>query len=72
MMYTVEKDSDGMINHVHTKFHENLYRHLSNIMLILLYEVHVMKIGTIVRAILRFCFRNLRGFNVSITGGRDL
>jgi hypothetical protein len=29
-----------------------------------------MKIGTGVQAILRFCLRNLRGFNVGITDGR--
>jgi hypothetical protein len=31
-----------------------------------------MKIGTVVQAILRFSFRNLKGCNVCITGGRDL
>jgi hypothetical protein len=32
----------------------------------------IMKIGTGLQAILRFCLRNLRGSNVGITGGRDL
>jgi hypothetical protein len=31
-----------------------------------------MKIGTGVRAILRFCLGSLRGYNVGITDGRDL
>jgi hypothetical protein len=31
-----------------------------------------MKIGTGIPAILRFCFRNLRGCDVGIPGGRDL
>jgi hypothetical protein len=31
-----------------------------------------MKIGIGVQAILRFSFRNLRGYNVGITGERDL
>jgi hypothetical protein len=31
-----------------------------------------MKTGAGVQAILRFCFRNLRGRNVDITEGRDL
>jgi hypothetical protein len=31
-----------------------------------------IKIGTGVQAILRFCFRNLRGCNVGITDERDL
>jgi hypothetical protein len=31
-----------------------------------------VKIGTGVQAILRFCLRNLRGCNVSVTDGRDL
>jgi hypothetical protein len=31
-----------------------------------------MKICAGVQAILRFCFRNLRGCNVGITDGRDL
>jgi hypothetical protein len=31
-----------------------------------------MKIGTGIQAILRFCLRNLRAYNVSITDGRDL
>jgi hypothetical protein len=31
-----------------------------------------MKIATGVQAILRFCLRNLRGYNVGITDERDL
>jgi hypothetical protein len=31
-----------------------------------------MKIGTSIQAILRFCFRNLRGCIVGITDERDL
>jgi hypothetical protein len=31
-----------------------------------------IKIGSGVRAILSSCLRNLRGFNVGITDGRDL
>jgi hypothetical protein len=31
-----------------------------------------MKTGIGVQAILRFCHRNLRAYNVSITDGRDL
>jgi hypothetical protein len=31
-----------------------------------------MKIGTSIRAILRFCLRNLKGCNGGITNGRDL
>jgi hypothetical protein len=38
----------------------------------MIYVTRFMKIGTGVQAILRFCFRNLRGSNVGITGGRDL
>jgi hypothetical protein len=30
------------------------------------------KIGAGVQAVLRFCFRDFRGFNVGITDGRDL
>jgi hypothetical protein len=36
------------------------------------YVPSFMKIGTGVEAILRFCFRNLRGCNDGIPGGRDL
>jgi hypothetical protein len=32
----------------------------------------IMKIGTGVQAILRFCISNLRGCNFGITDGRDL
>jgi hypothetical protein len=38
----------------------------------MIYISSFMNIGTGVQAILRFCFRNLRGYNVGITGGRDL
>jgi hypothetical protein len=31
-----------------------------------------MKIGTGVQAILRFCFRNMRGPNVGITDGSEI
>jgi hypothetical protein len=31
-----------------------------------------MKNGRGVQAILMFCFRNYRGFNVCVTGGREL
>jgi hypothetical protein len=37
-----------------------------------IYLPSFMKIGSGVQAILRFCFRNLRCFNVGITDGRDL
>jgi hypothetical protein len=37
-----------------------------------MYELSFMKIGTGVQAIVRIVFRNLRGCNVGITGGRDL
>jgi hypothetical protein len=36
------------------------------------YITSFMKIGTGVRAILRFCLSNLRGCNVGITDRRDL
>jgi hypothetical protein len=38
----------------------------------MIYIINFMKIGRGVQAILRFCLRNLRGFNVFIIGGRDL
>jgi hypothetical protein len=31
-----------------------------------------MKIGTGIQAMLRLCLRNLRGFNVGISDGKDL
>jgi hypothetical protein len=37
----------------------------------ILYVPSFMKIGTGVQAILWFCLRNLRGYNVGITDGRD-
>jgi hypothetical protein len=37
-----------------------------------IYLPYFMKIGTGIQAILRFCLRNLRSYNVSITYGRDL
>jgi hypothetical protein len=36
------------------------------------YIISVMKSGTDVQAILRFCLRNLKGRNVGITERRDL
>jgi hypothetical protein len=38
----------------------------------MIYVPCFIKIGTGVQAILRLCFRNVRGYNISITGGRDL
>jgi hypothetical protein len=37
-----------------------------------IYVPSFMKTGTGVQAILRFCFSDLRGFNVGITDGTDL
>jgi hypothetical protein len=37
-----------------------------------IYIPSFMKIGTGIQAILRFCLRNMRGYNVGITDGRDL
>jgi hypothetical protein len=37
-----------------------------------IYLQSVMKIGTGVQAILRFCLNNLRGCNIDIMNGRDL
>jgi hypothetical protein len=37
-----------------------------------IYVLSFMKIGTGVQAVLRIFLRNLRGFNVGITDGRDL
>jgi hypothetical protein len=39
---------------------------------VMIYVPSLMKTGTDVQAILRFCFRNLRFFNVGITDRRDL
>jgi hypothetical protein len=38
----------------------------------MIYIPDPMKIDTNVQAICSFCFRNLRGCNVDVTGGRDL
>jgi hypothetical protein len=38
----------------------------------MMYIPSFMKTGTGVQAILRFCLRNLRGYNVGIADGRDL
>jgi uncharacterized protein YraI len=38
----------------------------------MMYVPSFMKIAAGVQAILRFCVRNLKGCNVSITNGRDL
>jgi hypothetical protein len=38
----------------------------------MMYIPNSMKIGTSVQAICRFCFGNLRGCNVDVTGGMDL
>jgi hypothetical protein len=40
--------------------------------MIYMYIPSFMKIGTGVQAILRLYLRNLRGYNVDITGGKDL
>jgi hypothetical protein len=38
----------------------------------MIYVSGFMKTGKAIQAMLRFCLRNLRGFNVGITDGRDL
>jgi hypothetical protein len=38
----------------------------------MIYMQSFMKIGKDVQEILRFCLRNLNGYNVGITNGRDL
>jgi hypothetical protein len=37
----------------------------------MIYETSFMKIDAGVQAIIRFCFRNLRGCNVGITDGKE-
>jgi hypothetical protein len=38
----------------------------------MLYTPCLMTIGSGIQVILRFCLRNMRGYNVGITDGRDV
>jgi hypothetical protein len=39
---------------------------------VMIYIPSFMKIGVGIQAILKFCLKNFRGYNVCITDGRDL